>query len=454
MTIKEWFAQRNNVLFVVALVVWHGVFFVVILSSGNQYLKDSYEYLHVAENMVQHHVYYAGDIREPYNADNVSRRPPGYPLLLAAVHAVVRSDIALALLQIAISVSTLCGVSLLLQRRFGCTSSANVWLFIAAFLYPIQALYASLVMSETLFQALLFWCIYAAIEFYYNRRAHAMLAANVLLCAALLTKPVAFLLWVPALLCALYYAWRLRQWWLVAYGALPLLTVLGWSALVGVWTGYTHFSSMKKINLLNYNAHALISRVHGNAVADSVVDAVYAHARTINNYEQQSVYMEREAMQWIQAYPVQYALLHTQGAFNLLLDPGRYDAYTFFGLENTRSASLLRAFSSKDGYGNIVQTLVATLPVSVWLWLAAAMVGNIGLLLCAVYFVVRVRCPIGVKVILVSVVVYAVGVAGAVGVARYKTAVFPFLLCTVPLAVATWKQGRHNAANTNATQVS
>lgn len=438
---KEWFSQRGNILFAVVLVLWHSVFFAVALYTGNRQLADSDDYLHVAANMVQHGVYYAGDIDAPFDADEISRRPPAYPLFIAGVYALVHSDAVLSLVQIGISVWTLCGVSLLLQRRFGFTPSANKWLFLAAFLFPLQALYTNLVMAEIVFQALLFWCVYAAVNFYFDRRPRDMFIANLLLCIALLTKPVAFLLWVPALLVALYFAWRLRQWRLVVYGVLPLVAVVGWSSLMGMWTGYTHFSSMKKVNALNYNAHALISRVHGRAAADSVVDAVHERARAIGNYEQQSEYMEREAMQWIMAYPVQYALLHGQGAINLLFDPGRYDAYTFFGLENKRSASLLLAFSSKDGYSKLWHTLLSSAPLGILLWLAGAMIGNVAIVLCAVYFVVRGTCPRGVKVLLAVTVVYIVGVAGAVGVARYKTAIFPVLLLTVPFAIDAWKGG-------------
>lgn len=438
---KDWFSRPANRWFALVLLLWHGLFFTLAVQYGNLYLGDSDDYLHVADNMVQHGIYYAGDINRPWNADDVSRRPPGYPLLIAAAHT-LDGDTLLLLVQALISISTLCGVSLLLQGRFGFRPAVNRWLSVAVILFPAQVFYANFVMAELLFQALLFWCVYAVIEFYFDRRPRNLLVASVLLSAAILTKPVVFLLWIPALLFALYYAWRLRRWSLVAAGVLPFLAVAGWSTLNYTWTGYLHFSSMKKINLLNYNAHALLSRVYGGEYADSVVDAVHAQAERIPDYAERSEYMEREAMAHIKAHPGRYALLHVQGAVNLLLDPGRYDVFNFFGLANRRSDSLLLAFSGKDGYGRLWQKLTSTIPPVLLLWLVVVLAGNVVLVVSLVYFVVRGKCPAGVRIMLLFVVLYVVGITGHVGAARYKTAIFPLLLFTIPFFVEAIKRGK------------
>lgn len=438
---KHWLSRSANRWFALALLLWHVLFLVLALRYGNWYLGDSDDYLHVAGNMVQHGIYYAGDPAQPWNADDVSRRPPGYPLLLAVAH-LADGDALLLLVQSLISVTTLCGVSLLLQRRFAFRPSVNIWLGIAVLLFPAQVFYANFVMAEILFQALLFWCFFCTVEFLFSRRSRDLLLANVLLGAAILTKPVVFLLWIPALLFSLYYAWRLARWKLVLAGLLPCLAVAGWSTLNYTWTGYLHFSSMKKVNLLNYNAHALLSRVHGGEYADSVVDAVHARAERIPDYAERSQYMESEAMRHILAHPVRYALLHAQGGVNLLLDPGRYDVFNFFGLETRRSDSLLLAFSGKDGYAKLWQKLTSTIPPIVLVWLAVVLVGNVLLIAATLFFAVRGRCPAGVRILLLSLVVYLIGITGHVGAARYKTAIFPLLLFALAFAVDALKKGR------------
>jgi 4-amino-4-deoxy-L-arabinose transferase-like glycosyltransferase len=437
---KDWFSRPANRWFVLVLVLWHGLFFVLAMQYGNWYLGDSDEYISVTDNMVQHGIYYAGDITQPWNVDNVSRRPPGYPLLIAAAHAIDGDGVLLAL-QALIGISTLCGVSLLLQRRFGFRPRTNIWLLIAVALFPAQVFYANFVMAEILFQALLFWCIFAAVEFYFDLRSRDLWLATLLLAAAILTKPVVFLLWVPVLLISMYYAWRLRRWSLVVAGLIPFFIVVGWSTLNYAWTGYMHFSSMKKINLLNYNAHALLSRVHGGEYADSVIDAVHAQAERIPDYAARSEYMEREATKHIMTHPGRYALLHAQGAVNLLLDPGRYDVFNFFGLTNKRSDSLLLAFSGKNGYGQLWQKLTSTIPPVLLVWLVVVLVGNVLLVVSTISFMIRGKCPAGVKIVVLFVVLYIVGITGHVGVARYKTAIFPLLLFTVPFFVDMIRRG-------------
>lgn len=431
---KDWFSRPANRWFVFVLLLWHVLFFVLAMQYGNLYLGDSDDYLHVADNMVRGGIYYSGDMSQTWNADNVSRRPPGYPLLIIATH-IVDGEGILLIIQALISITTLCGVSLLLQRRFGFRPAVNIWLLLAIVLFPAQVFYANFVMAEILFQALLFWCVFAAIEFYFDRRPRNILLAAILLGAAILTKPVVFLLWVPVLLFSLYYAWRLRQRSLVLVGCIPFLVVAGWSTLNYSWTGYLHFSSMKKINLLNYNAHALLSRVYGGSYADSVIDVVHAQAERIPDYAERSGYMEREAMKHIAAHPGRYALLHAQGGINLLLDPGRYDVFNFFGLENKRSDSLLLAFSGKDGYGQLWQKLTSTIPPVLLVWLVIVLAGNVLLVISTISFSIRGKCPVGVKILILSVVLYTIGITGHVGAARYKTAIFPLLLFTVPFFV-------------------
>lgn len=436
---KSWFSLRSNRLFLVYLFLLHGVGLAVALHTGAIALRDTEEYLHVAHNLADG-VYYSGDIHLPWNPDFVSRRPPVYPLFIAAIESWSNNYVVL-LAQMFVSIATLSGISILLQERFGFAPSVNRVIAVAVFLSPVQIFYANFLMAEIVFQALVFWMFYACVSYYYDRRSRSLLWASLLLCAGLLTKPVLFLLWVPALLIGAVLAWKARRWSIALYGVLPLVVVIGWCTCNYAWTSYYHFSSMKKTNLLSYNTHALLVREHGVTFADSVVDAVQARAATIEDYGQRVEYTEREAMAWLRRYPAKYAILHAQGVLNVFLDPGRFDVYTLFSLPADKSASLLRVFSGQGGYGGIVQR-IGQLPLGVLFYLAVVFSANIGFLFSLVYFGIRGRCPTAIRALVFAIVLYIAGITGQVGAARYRSAIVPLLLFAVPFAVEAWKVRR------------
>lgn len=437
---KSWLSLRANRAFLFFLGVLHIVGLCIAVHTGAITLRDSHEYLSAAQN-IEHGVYYSGDLHQPWNPDFVSRRPPVYPLLLTAIQpwATVHGVLVVQML---ISITTLVGISMLLQRWCGFTTSVNRVLAIGVLLSPVQIIYANFIMAEIVFQACVFWMFYAGAVYYYSRRWLALLVAAALLCIAMLTKPVVFLLWVPALLVSIFLAWRTRTWQVALCGVIPALTVVAWCWCNAAWTGYYHFSSMKKTNLVSYNTHALVSRLSGTAYADSVVDGIYAHAASITDYGQRMEYSEREATQWIYRGVRVYVVMHTQGMANMMLDPGRFDIYKFLDIHSSGSMSLLRVFSGQGGYSGIIQRF-GELPIGIVLYLGIVFAANIGFSLSLLYFIWRGRCPIVLKVVVCGLIVYLVGITGHVGAARYRTAIVPLLLFTLALTADAWRAQRN-----------
>src|SRR6188768_54307 len=91
---------HSKIFFISALVLLHGVFFMYAFHSGNIYLhNDSDEYLHQAENIKQHHSWYAGEWNQPVSNYLISRRPPLSGFFIMTIKTICTSDYAVCFVQ-------------------------------------------------------------------------------------------------------------------------------------------------------------------------------------------------------------------------------------------------------------------------------------------------------------------------------------------------------------------
>jgi hypothetical protein len=116
-------------------------------------LPDQREYLSLAQNLLKSHALFFVDPR--FNQPVFAYRLPGYPLLIAGCGA---SVLTIRLVQCAIDTSTVLAVFLITRRL---TTSANTALVAAALVAcnPFSIYFTNLLLSETLFCALLTWGI-------------------------------------------------------------------------------------------------------------------------------------------------------------------------------------------------------------------------------------------------------------------------------------------------------
>jgi len=153
-------------------------------------LPDQVEYLSLGRNLLQHHSLYFYDSR--FEQPIYAYRTPGYPFLIAACGGNVR---VIRLLQALLDTSTVLAIYLLGRQ----VSGGNHWLSLLAAglvaINPFLIYFSGLILSETLFIALLAWGLWAvAVAAGRPLRIGAALAGGAILAFAVLVRPSALLL--------------------------------------------------------------------------------------------------------------------------------------------------------------------------------------------------------------------------------------------------------------------
>ncbi|MBX3412155.1 MAG: glycosyltransferase family 39 protein [Pirellulales bacterium] len=219
-------------------------------------------------------------------------RTPGYPVLLLTAVALDRVEIVTIALQIALSIGTvLLAYRLawaLYQRRD--IASAAAWF---AACEPSAILYASKLLTETLFTFLFLAGLYLVVCYLQGGRARTLLAAGVCFAAATYTRPVGyyFALFVALLLLARLFLERelfsRRSLPAFAYLLLVVALIVPWQVRNHQQTGYAGFSSWP-VNALTYYSSIVRQREPG----DSLIAAM-SRARFLDDVEFREAHPEQ-----------------------------------------------------------------------------------------------------------------------------------------------------------------
>jgi 4-amino-4-deoxy-L-arabinose transferase-like glycosyltransferase len=192
-------------------------------------LPDQLEYLSLGQNLLHHHTLVFHDPR--FDQDVYAYRTPGYPLFIAALGG---SPLAVRIAQAFIDTSTALAAYLIALRFLPARTALLTAALLA--LNPFLIYFSGLILSETLFTALLTWAVALLLS-----RPPLPLAGGLFLALAALVRPSGLLL--PILLpAALAYLNPLptppydsrRRW-------LPLATGVAATVLLfGLWTYRNH----------------------------------------------------------------------------------------------------------------------------------------------------------------------------------------------------------------------
>ncbi len=233
-----------------------------------QAVADGPEYVRLADNLARHRVF-SRDTAPPYRPELF--RTPGYPLLLAPLHAAFGGSRLWATigLQLLLSVAlVLLSRRLALEQGAGRYAAAATALFVAA--SPNLAFLATKAVTETLFTVLLVTCLLLLGRFRSRYRPVDLLGAS--LCAGLLVlvRPIATFL--PLVVTGLA-GW----WWLRGRRFRPavlLLPLAGAAVVVSPWlvrnghaTGRYIVSTAGEHNLYLYNAATVLAAERGTDLA-------------------------------------------------------------------------------------------------------------------------------------------------------------------------------------------
>lgn len=392
---------------------------------------DDADYRQQAENLVASRGWSSGTPAET-EADPrlVSRRLPGYGLVLAAVRAVSPSQVWVGAVQSVLALGLAWGVFRVAARvgpvRWGP-------LAIGLVLTPSFWITAQVELSDLLFAALLFLAAERVVAFAERGRGRELAWANGLLGAAFLVKPVLLYFWPLALALTGWMLWRreargLSLWPAAVAGLVPVLAV-GLAIAHGAPTGHREVTSLQTQNLWQQNARRAMLRTGD----ESVYEATDARLAAIPDYTERQRATSDAAREAILARPLAYATVHLQGVATFVLDPGRHDLAIFFGLPVGTSGGMDAA---SRGSGSLARFLAGQSWPMV-LVLVALTLWNVAVAVAFVAWVWRSDASVELRIWAFVLVAYLAFITGPVGSARYRLAVLPVVVLALPWV---WEQ--------------
>ena len=395
------------------------------------YFPDTDRYQQAARNLLAHGQLYARPwpARPPEGraVQEFTIRPPGYPLVLAALGSGGARPVGVLLLQNALSLFNLWLVLGWWGRRF--RPSPRQWALALglALLWPAQLIYASAVMSEIGLQSIVLLLVVLAARFLKHGRSRHFAGVGLALVAAFMLKPVFFPLAGGLAGAGMALAWYRRQPRLAVLGLLPALLALAYMGWNYRRTGDFHFSSISTINLLTYNAAGVVRQTAGPAAEGRWLDAALAAADAQPSFAARQHLMQARAWAVLRAHPAACLGQQAQGMAAFFLDPGRFDISQFLRLPPPPGGGLLA--QARAGH---LAAAVLRLPWGLLLGLAAVALLNAARLGLAVRGFRRLgQAGNDLKTarwLALGLLLYVAALTGPLGAARFLVPVGPLLL--------------------------
>jgi len=261
-------------------------------------------------------------------------RTPGYPLFLLPGLVVGHLTATTICLQIILSTLTV-----FLIYRIGLRLAGPAAAFCCAVLYafePLSIIFASLLITETVFAFFLVLFIYEALPCIEKPTLGRVVAASLAITLAAYVRPIAS--YVPFVVAAVLVTAALvahREKWKLPYVALFLAIHL---VLLGAWSlrnyrqaGYAGFSSIGDDNMFFYQGAAIISQKTGHSFAavqselglDSDEQYVTRHPEQAQwTKGQKMAFMGRMGRRLVLENKRIYLGIHLRGMEMLMFDPG------------------------------------------------------------------------------------------------------------------------------------
>jgi hypothetical protein len=390
-------------LFLILITALFAIFIYSFLTEASPF-KDQKEYLQTAGNLLNNNLLYSAEPAEVDDYRRFAKRPLGLPVYILLQH----QNVHLIQISQAIVILLLFFTGLLFLRRF--TFKRRSFILFGSF-YALNL--AFLIHSSFVFADLLLSGVTTiAVFLIYDTRnslKNRLIWLSFMWALALAIKPVILpsLLLIPVLV--VYYILKNKQfyWQLL----LPFFVFVFTSSLNYKNTGRFEYSSMTTINLVQYNARLTIADAYGY---DSAIAFSENKAFIIPRSKEEYATYKEEANEICKnaiLYNINsYIKIHFLGSVKMVLDPGRFDLYNYFGLSTENDSVTEELLGSRydqainhlrDG-GWVIMVFIALLGIS--LLKLAGFLFSIG--------TIRKTWP------LFFVILYFMAVTGPVGAAR------------------------------------
>lgn len=378
--------------------------FIYSFLSGTLLFKDQQEYFQTASNLMNNNLLYSKNTTDFIDYRSFAKRPLAIPLYVLFNH----QNIYLIRVSQATVILLIFFIGLLFLRVF--TSTKRSFLLFGV-LFSLN--FTFLVHSSFVFADLLLSAIVTIATFLYfdkrNAEKNKSIWLGFLWAIALAIKPVLLpsLVFIPFLM-GYYLIKKNEIYWTFLF---PFLVYFFTSSLNYQNTGRFEYSSMTTINLVQYNARLTIADAFGydSAMAFSENKA-FTIPRSKEEYARYKVEASTICTTAILDNISSYIKIHVMGSVKMVLDPGRFELYSYFGLP-TENDSLTEAF-----IGGRYNQAVNQLKDGGWLIIVFLALLGISLLKLA-GFIFNIK-TIGKTWPLFVVVGYFMAVTGPVGAAR------------------------------------
>jgi hypothetical protein len=363
-------------------------------------------------------------------------RPPGYPLLIAAVYAVLGTGfwgkVGLLLLNLGGAVALWMGVGRLCRgashapnmKEGGCHPPLHVALILILDLGLL--LFSKEILTELLFAPMIVWMVVGIRGALAGRITDAPVSMrpSILLGLATLLKPITFYLpWVMIpLLRYLGWDWkRIAGFTLIAAG-IPFL----WQARNFAEHGTFAYTSIAAENLMTGHATFVLSAVEGYSHSQSI-DTVRARYLLISDpadgFTQISEKKTRIAKEILFNHPIVYGIQIAKGMVFTLLDPGREVWERTFGKLDESGPGITETIA-RDGVWKAGWRIVSEYPF---------LVLYIGFLIVVYGMSVRGFIRLWHEdrklfVVLMVLISYFLVLGGPIGYARFRLYILPLAL--------------------------
>ena len=376
-------------------------------------------------------------------------RTPGYPLLLVPGVMLGGVELVTIPLQIVLSCLTVYLVYRVALLLFGDGRAAVLCALLYA-LEPLSVVYASKLLTETLFTFAIMVFLYCLARYLKGGMLRDLLVSAAALAASVYVRPISYFL--PALVAAGLLVRALRRRAEGGSGAAPLgrgrrrllahtAAFLALStALLAPWqvrnaasTGYGGFSAIADVNLYFYQAASVRAAQRGRPFYE--VQAEMGHrdeAAYFRSHPDQREWsrgrryrhMRLAGAATLFRHPATYLKIHVKGVLRTLLDPGAFEYLKLFGLY-PRSGGLLGVVVDR-GIVGAMGVLLRERPLVFWSNLALGLVLAGYLLFAAVALFAKGlwRMP-GVGAVLLTALYLLISSGGPQALGRFRHPVMP-----------------------------
>ena len=358
-----------------------------------------------------------------------TKRPPLYGLFILFFETFLNSNYFVLFIQNILSVlNIIVLIKLLDYFNFSHDYKKTILLFLI--FLPVQFIYNNMIMSEILLQTLLIWSFFSLFLFIQRGKTGYIIAFNIFLALAVLTKPVLLYFWIPNIIFLAYLFWARRRFSILISGLIMPLVIFLLSLYNYNVTGSFHYSSIRQMNLVGYNGTLLLVNVYGDETGQRKMAEIRDHLNKIENFSQLQKEEDSIGYVLIMNNKTEYAKYHIKGMINFFMDPGRFDLNNYLGIKEGNNTGLLYAFT-KDGYSGIFRFIYHQ-PFYIIFYFVIVLTVNILFVLSLINFVFVREVKKEYKIFLFMIILYLCFFSGPLGTMRYKVHVIPFLLFTVP----------------------